>query len=137
MCRCLARVCAGVLLLAAAGCTLDSFLSPQSVVYGPRRVVNGTVGEVSSRLQDGLSEAGIMLAVNRVGSDLRIGGVYQKRTVFVLHLRDKKVGNRMQTLVRMQWDRGGDDELWQLVLRILGPEGDAADKADEATADAR
>ena len=45
--RCLAGVCAGVLLLAASGCTLDSFLSPQSVVYGPKRVVNGTVGEVN------------------------------------------------------------------------------------------
>jgi hypothetical protein len=125
MCRCLGRACAGVLLLAVAGCTLDSFVAPQSVVYGPKQVVPGTVAAVSAKLQDGLSEAGIMLAINRVGADLRIGGVSKTRTAFCLHLREKKVDGAIKTLVRMQWDRGGDADLWQLVLKILSTSDDA------------
>src|SRR6185437_2741544 len=78
MCRCLGKACAGVLILAVAGCTLDSFLLPGSVVYGPKLIVAGTVGEVSARLQDGLSDAGIMVVSKRVGDDFRIGGKVPK-----------------------------------------------------------
>lgn len=120
MCRCLGKVCAGVLLLAVAGCTLDSFLLPGSVVYGPKLIVAGTVGEVSAKLQDGLSDAGIMLVSKRVGDDFRIGGTVPKtRTAFCLHLSEKKIGGSIKTLIRMQWDRGGDEELWQRVQAIL------------------
>lgn len=119
MCRCLGRTCAVVLMLAAAGCTLDSFLMPQ-VVYGPKATVADTAAEVSAKLQDGLSEAGIMWVVKRVGDDLRIAGVAPKsRTAFCVHLKEKRIDGRVQTLVRMQWDRGGDEELWQQIRTIL------------------
>jgi hypothetical protein len=124
MCRCLGGACAGVLLLAAAGCTLDSFLMPQMCVWGPTRVVPGSVGAISDKLQTGLSTAGLMLTCKRVGSDFRIGSIYQKRTVFCLHLREKMVNGRINTEVRMQWDRGGNEELWQLILRILSSPSD-------------
>ncbi|HZU38510.1 MAG TPA: hypothetical protein VFA18_21475, partial [Gemmataceae bacterium] len=65
----LGKVCAGVLLLAAAGCTLDSFLNRQVVVWGPKVVVPGTVDEVSAKLRDGLSEAVWPLRTNRKGPD--------------------------------------------------------------------
>ena len=133
MCRCLCKACAGVLMLAIAGCTLDSFLMPGAVVFGPKLVVAGTVGEVSSKLQDGLSESGIMLGINRVGADLRIAGVAPKtRTAFCLHLTEKKIGRGVKTLVRMQWDRGGDEELWQRILAILSTPAD--DNADTSKA---
>lgn len=121
MCRCLAGMCAGVLLLAASGCTLDSFLLPQSVVYGPKQIVPASVADVSAKLQNGLSEAGMMLGVKRVDYGYRIVSVWKNHLSFCLHLSEKKVEGRMQTLVRMQWDRGGDEELWQLILKILGP----------------
>jgi hypothetical protein len=115
--RCLGKACAGVLMLAAAGC-FDTFLSQQVVVYGPKVIVPGTVGEVAAKLQDGLSDAGV-LKTKRMGNDFRICSMWKKRTVFCLHLTQKKDAGGNKTLVRMQWDRGGDEELWQYVLKIL------------------
>ncbi|MHB1421978.1 MAG: hypothetical protein ACYC3I_02040 [Gemmataceae bacterium] len=117
--RCLGKACAGVLLLATIGC-FDSFLARQVVVYGPKVVVPGTVAEVSAKLKDGLGNACI-LRTNRVGSDYRIVSQWKSGTVFCLHLSPKKEKNAdsKKTEVRMQWDRGGDKELWQLVQTIL------------------
>jgi hypothetical protein len=127
MCRCLGKGWVAVLMLAVSGCTLDSFLAPQAVVYGPRLVVPGTVTEVAAKLQDGLSEWGIMLLTKRVGADLRIAGKVPKTsTAFCLHLSEKKIGGSVKTLVRMQWDRGGDDELWQRIQTILSVPADAS-----------
>ena len=116
MCRCLGKVCVALLMLAGAGC-LDSFLSRQVVVYGPKVVVPGTVDEVAAKLKDGLNETGILLNAKRVGSEYRIASQWKSGLVFCLHLSPKEGGNG--TLVRMQWDRGGNEELWQLILKIL------------------
>lgn len=133
MCRCLGKVWAGVLILAVAGCTLDSFLLPGSVVYGPKLIVAGTVGEVSATLQDGLSDAGIIVVSKRVGDDFRIAGKVPKTsTAFCLHLSEKKIGGSVKTLLRMQWDRGGDDELWQRIQAILTTPTDDGGRASKA-----
>jgi hypothetical protein len=110
---------AGALWFAASGCSLDAFLAPTAVPYGPKTVVVGSLSRVCAKLQDGLSDAGIMVQMNRVGSDLRLAGISKTRTVFCLHLSTKKDVDGNKTLVRMQWDRGGDEELWQLILKIL------------------
>lgn len=128
--RCLGRACAGVLILAAAGCTLDSFLSPRMVgfcVYGPKQIVPGTVSEVSAKLLDGLNAAAVILPPKRVGSEYRIAGVWKKYLAFCLHLSQQSEPGGIKTLVRMKWDRGGDEELWQLILQILN----APDSEDE------
>ena len=117
--RCLGMAIAGALLFASSGCTLDEFLVPTAVPYGPRTVAVGSLSRVCAKLQDGLSEAGIMVQMNRVGSDLRLAGISKTRTVFCLHLSAKKDVDGTKTVVRMQWDRGGDEELWQLILKIL------------------
>lgn len=124
--RCRGRVCAGVLLFAAVGCMGDTFLGRQIVVYGPMVVVPGSVSEVSGKLFEGLSEAGLMLNKKRVGEDYRISSQWKSHTVFCLHMKQvKDTGHGAKTQVRMQWDRGGDDELWQLVLKILNTTSDA------------
>jgi hypothetical protein len=110
---------AGALLLAASGCSLDAFLAPSAVTYGPKTVAAGSLSRVCAELQDGLSDAGIMVQMNRVGSDLRLAGISKTQTVFCLHLSAKKDVDGSKTVVRMQWDRGGDEELWQLILKIL------------------
>jgi hypothetical protein len=134
MCRCLGKACAAVLMLAMAGC-LDSFLSLRACVYGPKLVVGGTVAEVSAKLQDGLSEADIAPLSQRVGGDFRIAGKFPKtQTVFCLHLSEKKIDGNVKTLVRMQWDRGGNDELWQLVQTILSSSGDDSAGASKTPA---
>jgi hypothetical protein len=129
--HCLGMACAGVLLLAATGCIGDTFLARQIVVFGPKTIVPGTVADVSAKLRDGLSEAGLLLNTKWVGSDYRITSQWNSRTVFCLHLRQTKNDGGIKTMVRMQWDRGGDEELWQLILKILN--APAADGADAPT----
>jgi hypothetical protein len=126
MSRCLSGACVGVLVLAAAGCTLDAFLSPQFVDWGPSITVSGSVDEVAAKLRDGLSEGGF-LNCKRIGSDYRISSTWTSGRVYCLHLRPAKTGGS-KTLVRIQWDRGGDDELWQHILKILA----TADSTDDA-----
>lgn len=118
MCRCLGKLCAVLLILSGAGC-LDSFLSRQVVVYGPKVVVPGTVDEIAAKLKDGLNETGILLHPKRVGKAYRIASQWKSGLVFCLHLSPKEGGKGDSTLVRMQWDRGGNEELWQLILKIL------------------
>jgi hypothetical protein len=123
--RCLGKACAGVLLLAAVGCMGDTFLGRQIVVYGPMVVVPGSVSEVSAKLMDGLSEAGMMLSKRWVGDDYRISSQWKSHMVFCLHMKQMKdAANGVKTQVRIQWDRGGDEELWQLVLKILNTPAD-------------
>lgn len=130
MSRCLGMAIAGVLLSTVAGCTVDSFLSPSAVVDGPKTLVTGSVSQVSARLQDGLSDAGMqMYPIKRVGSDLRMAGIKNSQMVFCLHLSEKRVPGGKKTLVRMQWDRGGDEELWQTVLKILTTPTPTADSS--------
>ena len=123
----------GLLLSAVAGCTLDSFLSPSIVVDGPKTVVSGSVSQVTAKLQDGLSNAGMEIyPIKRVGSQVRVAGIKNSQTVFCLYLSEKRVAGSNQTLVRMKWDRGGDEELWQTVLKILATPAPAAGGAEDA-----
>ncbi len=117
--RCLARACAGVLLLAAAGCTMDKFLVWQVMNYGPKAVVPGTVAEVSAKLEDGLGDAGLLLRKKRMGSEYRIASQWKSSTVFCLYLTQLKASDGNKTLVRIKWDGEGDEELWHLILKIL------------------
>jgi hypothetical protein len=91
-------------------------------------VVPGSVSEVAAKLRDGLSEAELMLNTKWVGSEYRISSQSKSGTVFCLHMKQAKDAGG-KTLVRMQWDRGGDDELWQLVLKILNTHGDDGEGA--------
>lgn len=128
--RCLVKACTGVLLLAAVGCTADTFLNRQIVVNGPKVVVPGTVAEVAAKLRDGLSDAGLFLRTKYVGNDYRISSQWKSGTVFCVHLRQIKSDGDNQTMVRIQWDRGGNDELWQLILKSLhAPPDNGADAA--------
>ncbi len=127
MSRCLSGACAGVLLLSVAGCVTDSFLMPQVVVDGPKTLVLGSVFDVSSRLNAGLSDAGIALQMNRVGSDWRMVGTSKSGTVFCLHVSPAPKSGGKKTLVRMQWDRGGDEELWRQIQKVLSAPDESAD----------
>lgn len=119
--RCLGKACAGVFLLAVTGCTLDSFLNRQIMVYGPKVVVPGSVAETAAKLRDGLSDDGLLLKpqTNRIGSDYRIVSQTKSGVVFCLHLQQMNDEDGIKTRVRMQWDRGGDKELWQRIENVL------------------
>jgi hypothetical protein len=128
---CLGKACAGVLLLAVTGCTLDSFLNRQIVVWGPKVTVSGTVAEVAARLRDALGEGCFPLKTNRMGTDYRISGHWKSGTVFCLHLQQMNDEDGIKTRVRMQWDRGGDQELWQLILKTLNAPSDEGNSASQ------
>jgi hypothetical protein len=137
MSRYLGAALAGVLLFASAGCTIDSFLSPSAVVYGPKTVVTGSASQIAAKLQDGLSDAGMqMYPLKHAGADLRVAGIKNSSLVFCLHLSEKHVPGGRKTLVRMQWDRGGDDELWQTVLKILASPAASDNDSSAAVSDA-
>jgi hypothetical protein len=121
---------AGALLWTACGCSGDAFLSPFTVMpYGPKTVAAGSVSRVCNKLQDGLTEAGLMVRTNRVGSDVRLVSIAKSGKVFCLHLRAQGDMGGKKTLVHVQWDRGGDEELWQLVLKILATPAPGAEDA--------
>jgi hypothetical protein len=119
-----------MLLIAVAGCTLDSFLNPQIVVWGPKVTVSCPVAEVATKLRNGLSEEGLLVRTNRMGSDYRISSQWKSGTVFCLHLQQVSEEDGVKTRVRMQWDRGGDKELWQLILKILNASSDEEGSAN-------
>lgn len=130
--RFLGKACAGMLLFAVAGCTVDSFLNRKIVDWGPKLTVPGTVAEAGAKLRDGLSEEGVFpLRTNRVGNDYRISGQWRSGTVFCLHLKQVSEEEGIKTRIRMQWDRGGDNELWQVVLKILKTPSNADSPASQ------
>lgn len=124
---CLGIGCAGVLLLAAAGCTMDRFLVWQVMSYGPKAVVAGTVEEVAAKLQDGLRDAGLILQPKRMSSEYRIVSQWKSGMIFCLYLSPRKEGSGSKTLVRIKWDGEGDEELWHLILKILNAPSDTGE----------
>ncbi|HZY85250.1 MAG TPA: hypothetical protein VFE78_10500 [Gemmataceae bacterium] len=118
MSRCLGAATAGVLLLAVAGCSLDSFLTPFPGTPDPRQVVAAPLAQVAARLEEGLSEAGVPVLTKPVGREMRLAGMTKSGKVFCLHLYAEKVAGADRTLVRVKWDRGADDPFWQMVLEL-------------------
>jgi hypothetical protein len=123
-------VCAGVLILAAAGCLPDAFLA---TVGGPdpqQVVVAGTVPIVSVRVQEAVADAGLSVLSKLVGDDLRLAGMTKGGKVYCLHLRPIKVDGKDMTRIRIKWDKETDEEFWRtVVLPVAGQaESDAADK---------
>jgi hypothetical protein len=124
MSRSLAAV--GVFLLASAGCSLTPLLAP----HPEQQVVAAPLDRVATRIQDGLSEAGVPVLTKRVGTEVRLAGMTRSGKVFCLHLYAKQVEGADKTLVRVQWDREADEPFWQTVVRIC-----AANAADASEAE--
>ena len=118
MSRSLGLAGAGVLLLAAAGCSFDSFLTP-GLSLRQQQVVSAPLVRVSAQLQEGLSEAGIHVLSKPVGQEMRLAGMTKSKKVFCLHLYAEKEGKAERTLVRIKWDREADEAFWQTVVQIV------------------
>jgi hypothetical protein len=123
---------AGVLLLAVAGCSLDSFLAPFPGVTNRQQLVAGKLEQVSARLQAGLGDAGVPVLTKRVGNEMRLAGMTKSGKVFCLHLYAEKAGGEDRTLVRVKWDRQADGPFWELVCMLAAtPAADAAGETDD------
>lgn len=112
-------VCAAALLLAAAGCSLNSFLVSATGSDGKQQVVAGSVDEVSARLQASLSHIGIAVAATRQGEDVRLAGLTRSGKRFVLVLKRQKADGVERTAVAVEWEREADDELWTAIVSLL------------------
>jgi hypothetical protein len=121
MARCLGGMCAGVFLVAVAGCAGDSFLVSFSRASPQHLVVPGDVVGVSLRLKEALSGAGISVQEKSVGDDMRIAGLTKGGKVFCIHLRQDTQEGAIRVKVTLQWDKEADENFWQTIVRPLAP----------------
>jgi hypothetical protein len=129
MSRCMGMVCAGAVLLAGAGCPLQSFLTMPG---GPvcKQVVPGLPGQVAATLETGLTDAGIHVVRKRLDAEVRLAGQAKSGKVFCLDVKREKADGGPTTAVTVRWGSDPDEQLWQLVVTILtapAPEEEASD----------
>lgn len=125
MSRQVRMVCASVLLLVTAGCLSDSLRASFGCPPRQQMVVVGSVKVVASRLQDALTDAGIVVFRNQVGEDLRLAGMTKEKKVFCFHLSQEKGEGKEKTQITLQWDRQADEDLWRtVVLPLAQPTND-------------
>ena len=127
MSRFLGLAGAGVLLLAAVGCSPGAFLAPFPGTFNRQQVIADKLERVSARLEEGLSDAGVSVLTKRVGPEMRLAGQTKSGKVFCLHLYADKKDGEDRTLVRVKWDREADEAFWQLVLGLVAVPGDTKD----------
>jgi hypothetical protein len=115
-------VWAGALMLAVAGCLPSLSLNPFARPAPPQHLTNGSVEEVSARLQAALADEGVALLAKREGPGVRLAGSASSGKMFCLLLvpAGEKGGNK-RTAVSIIWERGEDEQLQRMVLRALGP----------------
>jgi hypothetical protein len=119
---------AGLLLFAVIGCSLDSFLAAPGGPSANKQIVNAPVAQVSARLEEGLSEAGVSVLTKQVGQERRLAGITPSGKIFCLHLYGQKVAGKEATQVRVKWDREADEAFWRMVLNLAA--SSAADTGD-------
>lgn len=127
MSRFVGLACAGVFLLAAAGCEPGAFLAPFPFTSNRQQMVDDKLEQVSARLKEGLSDAGVSVLSKRVGAEMRLAGQTKTGKVFCLHLYAKNVDGANRTLVRVKWDREADEAFWELVCQLVAVPGEAKD----------
>jgi hypothetical protein len=120
-------VCAGLLLCAVVGCTIDSFLVSITGRDGSPKVVSGSVDEVAMSLQAALSRVQIIVQMDRAGPDIRLAGMTQSGKKFTLVLRDQSTAGSRKTAVAVEWEGGVDEKFWGLVLEVLTASGPPRD----------
>jgi len=132
MSRHVGKVWAGALVLALAGCTPSSFLKPFGPPAPEEHLTDGSVDEVSARLQATLAEEGVALLARREGQEVRLAGKAISGKLFCLLLRPEQVKGDKRTAVGIKWERGEDDELRRTVLQALAPHRPEAEETAPA-----
>ncbi len=112
-------VCAAALLLAAAGCSLNSFLVTVTGSGGKQQVVAGSVDEVSARLQAALGHVGVAVQADRQGEDVRLAGTTRSGKRFTLVLKRQRTDNVERTAIAVEWEKEADDQFWLAVVDLL------------------
>lgn len=108
-----------IALLLVAGCSPDLLRVPFLGQARPQRIVTGSVVEVSCRLQEALSGAGISVLSKLQGDDLRLAGQTKTGKVFCFHLRKEQTPGAQKTRIILQWDREPDEDFWRTIVQPL------------------
>jgi hypothetical protein len=119
MSRHLGMVCASTLLFALTGCSGGSFLTSAANPAGHKQVVAGSIDQVSTLLETGLSEAGVTVLTKRLNGEIRLAGMTKSEKVFCLYVKRQETDGGPKSAVTIRWDRQSDDPFWQNVVAIL------------------
>jgi len=111
-------VCAA-LLLATAGCTLDSlFVS----FVGPGRKeesFSGTRDRTEATLAAALTRLDIKFVRRQNGEEVRLIGRTKGEKAFALVLQEQKKDNGPRTVVGIEWDKEADEGFWLYLVQAL------------------
>jgi hypothetical protein len=131
MSRQVGMACAGVLMLVAAGCSLDSFKLLATDPPPQQQVVAGSVPVVSLRLQDAMVDAGIVALERRQGQGATLFGTTNSRKVFTLLLTPQPTRKGKKTLVTVKWDKERDADFWRTIVLPLASVTSTEESDDE------
>jgi hypothetical protein len=109
-----------VALVCVLGCTHDQFVAQPSEAEHFQVVAAGSVSQVSGVLQDGLSEAGILVVAKRAGSSQRLAGITESGKTYCLILQPHPESPSKRTVVSAEW--GGKEpnrDFWKSVTKLL------------------
>jgi hypothetical protein len=112
-------VCAGFLLCAVVGCSLDSFLVSVTGRDGQQQVVAGSADEVSARLQAALGRVGIAATINRRGEDVRVVGKTRSGKDFALVLHEQTTSSGRQTAVGIEWQGAAEEGFLLSIMDVV------------------
>ncbi|HWG41890.1 MAG TPA: hypothetical protein VN688_03820 [Gemmataceae bacterium] len=118
MSRRIGIVCACALLVAVAGCSIDSFSVSLIGSVSHRQVVAGSVEQASLKLQEGLTEAGVVVLVKPQDEGTRLFCRTKSGKMFCLLLNQEKTKGSDKTAVTMS-ERAVDEQFWGMVVKIL------------------
>jgi hypothetical protein len=112
---------AGLLLVAAAGCTTGSFLVSWPGLGGKQQIVSGSVDQVSAKLRAALGNVGISVTANQEGDNVRLAGTTKSGKKFSLLLKQQYAGGGPRTAIVIDWEGEADEELWINILQWMAP----------------
>jgi hypothetical protein len=138
MTRGVGMVCAGALLVAAAGCSAGSFLLSLAGPGGKQQVVAGSVDQVSARVQAALGNAGILVTSSHQGQDMRLAGITRSGKKVALVLKRQQTDDGEKTAIAAEWDDEADEAFWLTVVQLVtAPASEGAPDASRTGRPAR
>ncbi len=106
MLRSLGILCAGALLISAAGCTLDSFfLSFSGSSNRQEQIATMSVDQTAAVLQAKMHSFNITLASSRIGEEIHLKGLTKSGKSFEFILQRQKSDTGDRTIVAFEGDK--------------------------------
>ncbi len=121
MFRRLAMLCAGGLLVAAAGCSFKLFNNAVQVgVNVDEKVVNDSLDRVAQRIDNEMRRLGLQVVVSPEGDAVRLKSTTRGGQKFDVVLNRVRGPQGEQTNIHIDWEQAPDRELWLQLLLIAG-----------------